>query len=165
MPAPHLAQAGDTLDHHEFLRIVPTESHPALIQALVGSIGQAPIFVIYSCCAPRLISEPCRGCRERETALGATSEPLWDLLPIILKHFHHPVFRGSVSIKSVLPALTPDAIKPNMSVEEGVSAMVQSERAQNESYEALRQPILDALRAYCRPDMPAMLHLCQILLS
>src|SRR5580700_5157822 len=41
---------------------------------------------------------------------------LWDLLPIIRDHVHHPAFGGSYSLKSVLPALVPEMTYDGMEV-------------------------------------------------
>ena len=45
-----------------------------------------------------------------------------DLCAIIKKHFYHPEFHGSFSLKSVLPAIVPDMDYGNLAVQEGNQA-------------------------------------------
>jgi len=83
----------------------------------------------------------------------------------VQQHVYHPDFRGSFSIKSVLPALLPEAGWSDLAIGEGMSAVLAYERALDEPDEVVRQPIFDALRAYCRQDTLAMVQLRELLLS
>jgi hypothetical protein len=54
--------------------------------------------------------------------IGNIQGRLWDLLPVMRTHVYDLEFRGSYSLKSVLPALVPDMIYEGMEVAEGSQA-------------------------------------------
>ena len=79
-------------------------------------------------------------------------------------HVYHLEFRGSYSLKSVLPALVLDMSYDGMEVAEGNEAglawekMVHSEVGSEE-----RRGLEDALLAYCKQDTLAMARLLEVL--
>ena len=91
---------------------------------------------------------------------------LWDALSAIRAHVYHPEFRGSYSLKWVLPALVPDMTYEGMEVAEGGEAglawekMVHAEAGSKE-----RKRLRDALLAYCKQDTLAMVRLLEVLRS
>ena len=64
------------------------------------------------------------------------------------------------AVRSGLPWRSAD-----LAIGEGMSAVLEYERALDEPDEAVRQPIFDALRAYCRQDTLAMVQLREVLLT
>ena len=89
---------------------------------------------------------------------------MWDPLPVFRAHVYHPEFRGSYSLKSVLPALVPDMTYHGMAVSEGSEAglawekMVRTEAGSDE-----RRNLRDDLLAYCKQDTLAMVRLLEVL--
>jgi len=85
-------------------------------------------------------------------------------LPVIRDHVYHPEFRGSYSLKSVLPALVPDMTYDGMAVSQGSEAglawekMVRAEAGSDE-----RRKLRDDLLAYCKQDTLAMVRLLEVL--
>ena len=76
---------------------------------------------------------------------------VWDLLPFVMRHVYHPDFRGSFSIKSVLPALVPDMAYDGREVAEGSEAGLAWERMIRGDLDAAeRQRLKAALLAYFR---------------
>jgi hypothetical protein len=87
-------------------------------------------------------------------------ERLWDLWPFVKRQVYHPEFRGSFSIKSVLPALVPDMTYEGMKVAHGGEAGLAWERMiRGELDAAERQGLKDALLAYCRQDTLALVRI------
>jgi hypothetical protein len=84
---------------------------------------------------------------------------IWDLLPIIQRHYYHPEFHGSYSIKSVLPALVPNLSYDDMEIADGRTAVSRYETARTLDDEVARNQIFSNLRTYCRQDTEAMIEL------
>jgi hypothetical protein len=96
--------------------------------------------------------------------IGKIRERLWDLLPVMRAHVYHLAFRGSYSLKSVLPALVPALSYAGMEVAAGNDAGLAWEkmvRAETGSEE--RRKLKDALLAYCKLDTLAMVRLLEVL--
>jgi hypothetical protein len=83
---------------------------------------------------------------------------LWDLLNIIQRHYYHPDFRGSFSLKSVLPALVPSLDYTDLEIRDGALASLLYHRAvfATES-ETERLRLATALLEYCKRDTLGML--------
>jgi hypothetical protein len=81
-----------------------------------------------------------------------------DLRDIFSKqHYVHPEFRGSTSIKDVMPVLVPELSYDNLVIKEGATASEQWwKMTAPETQEAERKAIADALLAYCKLDSYAM---------
>jgi len=83
---------------------------------------------------------------------------LWDLLTVVRAHVYHPLFMGSFSLKSVLPALLPYMTYEGMEVAEGAQAGLAWDkmvRGQIDDAERLREVLL----AYCKQDALALARL------
>jgi hypothetical protein len=89
-----------------------------------------------------------------------------DLHAIIRKHYYHPAFHGSFSLKSLVPALLPEMAYQNLDIQEGQQAGLEYLRMIDLSTRAHeREEIRKALLAYCGQDTFAMLRLRQELLG
>jgi hypothetical protein len=156
---------GHGLEHVEHLAEAGEDPRPKLARALVDAVPKSgPVFVYY---------EPFEGMRLRELAeavpeLGAElldlERRLVDLLPIVRDHIYDPGFRGSFSIKSVLPVLCPGAGWDDLAVKSGDVAAVHLQELllapkQLDRFEtALRRR---ALLAYCEQDTRALVVLLE----
>ena len=82
----------------------------------------------------------------------------------IRAHVYDLAFRGSYSLKSVLPALVPDMSYEGMEVAEGNEAGLAWEKMLHaEVGSEERKRLRDALRAYCKQDTLAMVRLLEVL--
>ena len=91
---------------------------------------------------------------------------MFDLLPIVRKHFYHPAFHGSYSIKAVLPALVPAMSYCDLAIADGDSAAVKFAKMARGRYSAeecmvIRQNLL----TYCEQDTRAMVEVHRALLQ
>lgn len=78
----------------------------------------------------------------------------------VRRHVYAPAFQGSYSIKTVAPVLLGDAFGyDRLAVADGEAAMARYEDLLAEGDPQARAAIADELRAYCRQDTWAMLHL------
>ena len=81
--------------------------------------------------------------------LHALAERLVDLLPIVCSSHYHPDFRGSFSIKAVLPVIAPALNYDDLEVADGRSASVSYIRALASDDAGERTRSFDEIRAYC----------------
>src|SRR6266850_8261723 len=98
----------------------------------------------------------------REDLLKIVESRIVDLLELIRSHYYHPEFRGSFSIKDVLPALIDDLDYEDLEIREGAQAATAFVEMIDPGTPGPRRIQLEkALRAYCHRDTEAMVRLFQ----
>ena len=89
-----------------------------------------------------------------------------DLYKIIHKHYYHPQFHGSFSLKSVLPAILPEMTYENLEIQEGQLASLEYLRMIDPSASTEeKQKIKKDLLTYCGHDTLAMVKIREKLLE
>jgi hypothetical protein len=89
-----------------------------------------------------------------------------DLHQIIRRHYYHPGFHGSFSLKSVLPAILPKMSYANLEIQEGQLASLEylkmiDPATPTEEKEKIKRDLL----TYCGHDTLAMLKIREELIS
>lgn len=161
----HVEDQSGTVRHEEFLSESDGDPREALAEALllaVGSSGSICSYSFYENAVIRRLASALPKYRRRLTALLPR---LWDLLPVVRQHYYHPDFRGSFSIKSVLPALVPGASYDELAVRDGMQAGLAYLAAITTEDAARKAELLAALRAYCRRDSLGMVEVRRALLQ
>ena len=82
---------------------------------------------------------------------------------MIRNGYYHPDFRGSFSIKNVLPVLVPGSGYDDLSISDGQTAATRYAHALKSEDALERQRTFHDLRAYCARDTFAMVKLRQAL--
>lgn len=153
------------LAHHEWLAEGPGDPRPALAEALVRACEGAGGVVAYWAAFER-------GCLNHLAAavpalavpLRAIAAKLVDLHPVVKRHVSHPGFRGSFSLKRVLPVLVEDMSYESLAVCEGEMATNEIARLLFEG-DAMspreRSAVRRALLEYCALDTLAMVKLLE----
>ena len=100
---------------------------------------------------------------DRAPALRALQRRLFDLHPVVRNGYYHSEFRGSFSIKQILPVLVPGMGYGDLAVADGQTAAVRYTHALASADSDERQRTFDDLRAYCARDTFAMVKLRQAL--
>ena len=83
---------------------------------------------------------------------------------IFRKHYKHPNFGGSSSIKKVLPVLVPSLGYQNLNIQDGEDAQAVWNLMINTTSEAEKSDMIGYLRAYCEMDTLAMVEIHKLLL-
>ena len=152
------ASPGASLEHFEYLagdRCDPRQKFIELLCKVLGKRGQ--IVVYNSSFESQRLRELAGWLPDYQKQIKNIRGRLWDLLPFVKRHVYHPEFRGSFSIKSVLPALVPGMTYDGMEVAEGNDAgLAWEQMTRSELRPAQRQRLKKALLAYCRQDTLAM---------
>jgi len=93
------------------------------------------------------------------------NERVFDLMEIFQKqHFVHPAFRGSYSIKQVMPVLVPQLTYADLEINHGMLASIRwFELVTGQIPELEKEHLLRNLREYCKLDTLAMLEIYRFL--
>jgi len=154
-----LHDADAELEHVEFLQLDRSDPTRAVAQLLDQHIDPKGTVIVWYAPFERGVN---REIGERLSAYASQMEHIngqvRDLRDIFSKqHYVHPDFRGSTSIKHVLPVLVPDLSYEGLSIREGATAserwwMMTAEETDNGE----RGSTAAALRKYCKLDTYAM---------
>jgi len=156
---------GAELEHHEFLADNSNDPRPEFVKTLFQVIGKKGSILAYnsgfeSGCLVSLAE----WLPQYKGGIEDIQGRLWDPLPVIRAHVYDLAFRGSYSLKSVLPALVSGMSYDGMEVAEGNEAGLAWEKMLNAAAGSEeRKRLRDALLAYCKQDTLAMAKLLEVL--
>jgi hypothetical protein len=154
-----LHRPGEMLEHLEFLQpdlADPTERVAKLLSEHIDPEGS--VVVWYAPFERGVNAELGKRAPAVRTTLERINDQIVDLREIFVdQHLVHPDFRGSTSIKAVLPVLVPELSYKDLTIQEGGTASEEWWRmVAAETPESERQAIAAALKAYCARDTYAM---------
>ena len=149
----------DELRHYEYLHTDssnPTEGIIAALKKYLGSEGS--IIVWYKPFEQTRNSELALLSPDNSQFLADINNRIYDLMDIFSKQLYvHPKFKGSTSIKKVLPVLVPSLSYQELEIREGGSAMeAWFEKIFNASSEIEKEETAKNLLKYCELDTYAM---------
>jgi predicted RecB family nuclease len=150
--------------HSEYLAEATKDCERELVEALIDKLGDRGSIIVYSSFEETRIKALRDAFPDLAERLEAILNRLNDVLPVIEDHICHPDFRGSFSIKKVLPALVPDLSYAGLDVADGDMAITRFARMargeiSGDAVEVTRQQLLD----YCKMDTLAMVRLHETL--
>ncbi|AGK57023.1 hypothetical protein HYPDE_26713 [Hyphomicrobium denitrificans 1NES1] len=159
-----LRRPGDALEHLEFLQpdlADPTEGVAKLLSEHIDPNGS--VVVWYAPFERDVNAEIGKRAPAYRMALERLNGQIVDLREIFVdQHLVHPEFRGSTSIKAVLPVLVPELSYKDLAIQEGGTASKEWWRmVAAETPPAERQAIAAALKTYCARDTYAMVAIWQ----
>ena len=155
----HVERNGGTLEHIDHLHEGSDDPRPRLAERLLDALGRTGTICTYSNYERRVLRDLAAALPERAAALGAIQARLFDLLPVVRNNYYHSAFRGSFSIKRVLPALVPESGYDDLSIADGQTAAARYVAALGSADSAERRRTFEELRAYCERDTRAMVEL------
>lgn len=153
------------VEHAEFLAESGEDPREALARALLETVGEHGSILVYSGYESRVIGYLAEWFPHLADELLALRPRLVDLLKILERHYCHPDFRGSWSIKSVLPVLVPEMSYEDMAISEGEAAGRAWISMIDGGDWVEKEETTLALKEYCRQDSMAMLKLREALLG
>jgi hypothetical protein len=160
----HESRGDGTYRHEEFLAEGPDDARPLLARRLVEATHRARRVVMYSHFEKTQIGTLAEAVPELATELHELQGKLIDLLPVVRNNVYHPDFRGSFSIKHVLPALVPELSYNDLVIVNGLVASVQiarllfvADRIPLDERERVRRDLLE----YCKRDTWATVKLLE----
>ena len=144
------------LRHADYLHESDDDPRPELADRLIEALGSKGSVCTYSDYEKRMLHELGEALPDRAKELRLIEARLFDLLPVVRNGYYHPEFRGSFSIKSVLPALVPRMSYDDLAISEGQTAAVRYSSALGIPDPEDRRRVFDDLRAYCAQDTLAL---------
>ena len=150
--------------HSEYLADATKDCERELAEALIEKLGDRGSIVVYGTFEGTRITALRNEFPDLAERLQAILDRLKNLLAVIENHVYHPGFRGSFSLKKVLPALVPGFTYDGLDVKDGDTAITRFARmARGEVSGAAvgvtRQQLLD----YCEMDTFAIVRLHETL--
>ena len=159
----HTERDGSPLAHADYLHEGKDDPRPKLADRLIEAVGREGTICTYTDYEGQVLWGLIRALPERADALRAIVARLFDLHRVVKHTYYHPDFRGSFSLKSVLPVLSPDSGYDDLAIADGRTAAARYVRAVETADEAQRRRLFDDLRAYCARDTLATVKLRQAL--
>jgi predicted RecB family nuclease len=154
------------VSHSEYLADATKDCERELSEALIDKLALHGSIMVYSSFEKTRLTALRNAFADLADALDLIVARLVDLHPLVADYVYHPDFRGSFSIKKVLPALVPDLSYAELDVADGDTAITRFARmARGEVPPAdigvTRQELLD----YCKLDTLAMVRLHETLFA
>jgi CRISPR/Cas system-associated exonuclease Cas4 (RecB family) len=151
--------------HSEYLADATKVCERELAEVLISTLGNKGSVIVYSSFEETRIKSLRDAFPDLATQLQAILGRIMDILPVIQDNIYHPEFRGSFSIKKVLPALVPDLSYAGLEIADGDAAITRFARMargeiSGKDVETTRQHLL----TYCELDTYAMVRLHETLI-
>jgi hypothetical protein len=163
----HIIHQDGRVDEAEgFLHEDPSDPRSAIAHALLEQISPEGSIIAYNASfEKRVIGQLAEFLPDLNPALGSVHTRFADLLDVFRKYYIDPAFKGSNSIKAVLPVICPELSYAVLDVHNGEDAQVAWSRliACDDAEE--RRALAAALRSYCGLDTLAMVKLYEHLKS
>ena len=158
----HVVDASGNVRHHSWIARDSSDPRPAIGPAIVAACEGAKTITAYnSSFEKRCIGFVADACPDIAPKLREIAESIVDLLPIVRDNIYHRDFRGSFSLKKVIPALT-DVTYDDLEISEGDKAsaylMMMLYRENGLSADD-RAKLESQLLAYCQRDTASMIAL------
>jgi len=98
---------------------------------------------------------------EHSAFLLKLADRIYDLMDLVSKgYYHHKDFRGSASIKAVLPVMCPELSYKNLNIQNGGQAMTTyKDLIFSERYKGNEDQVIEDLLEYCKLDTWAMVRI------
>jgi len=146
--------------HSEYLADAAQDCQRELAEALIAALDVTGSIIVYSSFEKTRINALRDAFPDLSAPLEAILGRLVDLMSVVTDYVYHPDFRGSSSIKKVLPVLVPDLSYKDLAVGDGDTAITRFARmARGEITGADIEPTRRQLLDYCKLDTFAMVRL------
>lgn len=153
----HILTENGILEHKEYLCDDDKDPRKEFANTLLAALGKKGTIFIYTTYEKGIIEDLAEYFPELQSDLLLIIDRFKDLHAIIKKHFYHPEFHGSFSLKSVLPAIVPDMDYGNLAIQEGNHASLEYLRMIDPSISLEeKERIKKELLIYCGYDTMAM---------
>jgi len=153
----HILTEKEILEHREYLCSDDKDPREEFAHTLLATLGKTGTIFIYTTYEKTIIENLAEYFPQLRSDLLLIIDRFKDLCAIIKKHFYHPEFHGSFSLKSVLPAVVPDMAYENLAIQEGNQASLEYLRmldpsVSSEEKERIKKELLE----YCGYDTLAL---------
>ncbi len=153
----HILTENGILEHKEYLCNDDKDPREEFADTLLATLGKNGTVFIYTTYEKGIIEDLAQHFPQLRSDLILIIDRFKDLCAIIKKHFYHPEFHGSFSLKSVLPAIVSDMDYGNLAIQEGNQASFEYLRMIDPAISLEeKERIKKELLIYCGYDTLAM---------
>ncbi|MGC6492010.1 MAG: DUF2779 domain-containing protein [Myxococcota bacterium] len=154
----HRLDADGSLTHHGYVHVSSDDPHEAFAQSLVAALGHTGTVLAWSDSEDRLLAQLSTRLSHVAGDLESVRARLVDLQAVVRKQVYEPTFKGSFSLKKVLPALVEGAGWHGLAIADGHAAQLAWDTFTHAS-PTTRQQLAERLTVYCQRDTEAMVWL------
>ncbi len=164
----HIVRSADGQpEHYEFLHVELTDPVPALLKTLKSQLPETGSIIVWNKAFEGNVNKRMAELYpDYKDFCLAMNTRLYDLMLIFQKQWHaHPKFKGSYSIKNVLPPLVPELSYKELEVAEGATAMAVWKQIVFDPNldQKERTRLKEAMLEYCKTDSLAMVKIWEYL--
>jgi predicted RecB family nuclease len=153
----HILTENGILEHKEYLCNDDKDPREEFADTLLATLKKNGTVFIYTTYEKGIIEDLAVYFPQLRSNLLLIIDRFKDLCAIIKKHFYHPEFHGSFSLKSVLPAIVPDMDYGELVIQEGNQASLEYLQMIDPSISSdEKERIKKELLKYCGYDTLAM---------
>lgn len=154
----HVERRDGSLDHREFLDASCAPPMRGFGESLLEALGTDGPIVVYSGFEKSVLKKLADRFPDLAPALERVVGRLFDLLPVLQRHYYHPDMKGSCSIKAVLPTVAPELTYEGLElVQDGIGAQQAfAELVQGAPSPERFRALTEALLTYCQRDTLAL---------
>lgn len=158
---------GHVIAHHEFLAEATHDCRRELAENLLAFLGDQGSVIVYHAAFERgQLTKLANLFPDLAAKLKAVIDRLFDLEVVIRHGYYDPAFRGSYSIKRVLPVLVPELSYQGLPIGDGDTAVAKFARMALGQYDSDQAAeVRRQLLRYCHLDTLAMVELHRRLLE
>ena len=162
----HVRDSSGQLSHESFLNEDSEDPRRAFVTSLLDTVPPHGTIVVYSGYEQAIMQQLAVTLPEFAERLLALCGRTFDLLKLVRENYYHPMFHGSYSIKSVLPALVPEMGYGDLEIQHGSMAAIGFARMiAPDTPISEKAKVKEALFAYCQRDTEAMVRVFAVLLA
>ncbi|MBU0520367.1 DUF2779 domain-containing protein, partial [bacterium] len=160
----HILDKDGNLTHPEFLHDDETDPREPLLKALMEAIGSSGSIIAYNAgFEKRILNDLARWFPQYKELLFQWTLRFWDQLVIFRKYYSDYHFKGSNSIKSVLPVIVPSMSYSGLAVPDGTAAQITWNEMIRLPDGPEKQTLYNNLLQYCGQDTLAMVKIHELL--
>ena len=153
----HILTENGILEHKRYLCNDDKDPREEFVDTLLASLDKKGTIFIYTTYEKVIIEDLAEYFPQLRMDLLLIINRFKDLCEIIKRHFYHPEFHGSFSLKSVLPAIVPDMNYKGLAIQEGGQASFEYLQMIDPSISIEeKERIKKGLLEYCGYDTLAM---------
>ncbi|MCH7763707.1 MAG: DUF2779 domain-containing protein [Candidatus Marinimicrobia bacterium] len=154
----HILDQKGNLEHKEYLQETESDPRKSLIESLVAAIGDKGSVIAYNAGFEKgVMNKLAQWCPEYSEQLQSIIGRLWDQLVIFRKYYTDYRFKGSNSLKKVLPVMVPSMSYENLDVSDGIEAQVTWNEMIQLPDGGEKSKLIKELKEYCGQDTLAMI--------
>jgi len=156
----HIMDEKGNLDHYEYLHESDSDPRKSLAESLTKAIRETGSVIAYNAGFEKgIMNKLAQWCPEYTEQLQSIIERLWDQLIIFRNYYTDYQFKGSNSLKNVLPVIIPSMSYDSLEVSNGTEAQVTWNEMIQMPVGEEKNKLIAELKEYCGQDTMAMVEI------